>query len=409
VSAHDRLLDRLLRLVRGADAEELALRGNRLAGARQKLDTLRDDRNRLQQQLQDAQRRLEAARSKVKELRKASASWKRRSQRNRRRVLSARVLQDLLQRRRSQLSFRAGAQDRTAREQKLIAASAAYRAAIESPLVSPGPLAQRIELDQLVWWVPVGSDEPSRLKRLVEKEALPYRAIVQTREVCAGGVMLDLGAHDGDTAIPRVILGDVEACYCAEPDPLNYSCLVANVVENGLRGLVLPDQVAIGASTTTARLLRTHHPRGHRVTASYESDGDAADVRVRALDDWVAGLAIDPHAISFIKSDTQGYEMQVLSGAARLLAHLHIAWQLEFAPDLMRLAGNDPREFVDLLASRFTHFVDLNVEAPGRRRRPIAELAAALEYVERQRLPHTDVVVYNAGAAERGTRQGSTI
>jgi FkbM family methyltransferase len=61
--------------------------------------------------------------------------------------------------------------------------------------------------------------------------------------------MLDIGASIGRMSIPRVILGDLVHAYCAEPDPLNYAALVRNVAANGLCGLVLPDQAAIGAAT----------------------------------------------------------------------------------------------------------------------------------------------------------------
>ena len=71
-----------------------------------------------------------------------------------------------------------------------------------------------------------------------------------------GGIMLDLGANIGRTSIPRVIIGDVTAAYCAEPDPLNFECMARAVIDDGLRGPAMPDQTAIGDRNGTVRLYR---------------------------------------------------------------------------------------------------------------------------------------------------------
>jgi FkbM family methyltransferase len=364
----------------------------------EQLDKTREQRDKLRQQLDEAEQRSDRMREKLRALDRVASTRKEQRQQYRRRVPSSGVLKDLLLARRAQVPYRAAARDAAAREARLMERSASYRHAAAGAGPDPGPLARHIELDGLSWWVPVGSDELSAVERVVHKEALPYRALTQGREVCTGGVMLDLGAHDGGTAIPRVVLGEVEACYCAEPDPLNYSCLVANVIQNGLRGFVLPDRVAIGGADRDGRLLRMKASRGHRMLADGTAvDGDTVDVRVRTLDRWIDDLGIDPRAISFVKSDTQGYELQILGGAARLLAQPQIAWQLEVCPRLMLLAGDDPREFVAFLQRHFTHFIDLYVGAPGNRRRQIAELPEAIEYLDRGH-PHTDVIVYRTSA-----------
>src|SRR6185436_11482148 len=101
-------------------------------------------------------------------------------------------------------------------------------------------------IDGLLWWLAVPrTEETAFAERMLTKERFPYRALTQTRELAIGGIMLDLGANIGRTSIPRAIAGDATAVYCAEPDPLNFACLFRNVVDNGLQGLVLPDNVAI--------------------------------------------------------------------------------------------------------------------------------------------------------------------
>jgi FkbM family methyltransferase len=246
------------------------------------------------------------------------------------------------------------------------------------------------------------------------KQGLPYRAISQTRDAIVGGVMLDLGANIGATAIPRAILGDARLVLCAEPDELNYRCLVANITRNRLEGLVLPEQVAIGDRVGTAALARGKMPGSHRVVHGAVHgvvSGDApaaADavavappassagplVRSTTLDAWLAQHDVAPADVTFVKVDTQGSELHVLNGAAGLLRQAQVTWQIELAPRLLQLAGSEPAQLYGLLRERFTHFIDLNPDASGERLRPIADLAGALDYLDGGAIDQTDLVLY---------------
>jgi len=360
----------------------------RLAAAEAELERGHTRETGLRERVEKLQRGLQKA--------EATASGRREDAgRFRHRVLSPQVLRDLMPLRLTQLRSRAAAADASARESKLIEVSERYRQQIAGGGSPPGEGAHRLELEGFAWWVPVGPADETRLARVLGKESIPFRAVLHAREVCMGGVMLDLGAHDGSTSIPRVALGDVEACYCAEPDPLNYACLVANTVDNGLRGFVLPDRLAIGDSNGTARLKRTTATRGHQVTTGEGGERpDVIDVPIRTLDSWVEGLAIDENAISFVKADIQGFELHMLRGASRLLARRHIAWQMEIDPALLAEAGSAPGDLFDMLARHFMYFIDLHPTARGVRRRPIVELPDALAYLDGGQ--STDIIVYAA-------------
>jgi FkbM family methyltransferase len=341
-------------------------------------------------------------RRKLLETEASVERWKRQAGRHRRRVLSASALRDLLPARLSQVPHRSAARDSAAREQRLLQVSRAYRSALEAADRAANPGARRIDLDGLSWWVPLPSKDPRVNERTIRKEALPYRAISQTRDCSIGGIMLDLGAHDGSTAIPRVALGDVEACYCAEPDPLNYACLVANVVANRLRGLVLPDQIAMGERDGTSSLVRTKSSRGHRLAGPGEvtaATAGSVQVLVRTLDGWVASLGLDRRAISFVKADIQGHELHMFHGAPALVAHGQIAWQIEVCPELLARAGSDPRDLIAFAQRHFTHYINMNVNALGRRRRSVAAFGEVLDHLASERGSHTDVILYRAGAA----------
>jgi FkbM family methyltransferase len=316
-----------------------------------------------------------------------------RADRLHRSVLEKDVLRDILPLRAQTLAARSAVPEARERERRFHDASSAYREAIEDE-TSFADCVRRIALDGLAWSVPlVRPDDPVQAERAVQHQDFPYRVIAQTRELAIGGTMLDIGANVGRMCIPRVILGDVTSAYCAEPDPLNYACLTRNVTDNNLRGLVLPDRVAVGAVTGTQRLERAKSAGGHRVLAgSTVTKRSTISVSVVTVDDWVARLGIDADHVTFVKIDVQGAEPQVLRGATRVLACRHIAWQIEIDPYLLQMAGSGTAELIALVTDHFTHFIDLNRNAPGERVRPVAELADALSYIDGHRETRTDIL-----------------
>ena len=223
---------------------------------------------------------------------------------------------------------------------------------------------------------------------------LPFRGILQTRDLTSGGIMLDIGANIGRMVIPRVILGDVSAAYCAEPDPVTFACLARNVVDNGLRGLVLPDQTAIGDRNGTVRLLRTGSPGNFHVVAESPASADVVEVPCCTLDTWIERLQIDLDAVTFVKVDVEGFEGRVIAGAERVLHCPHITWQVEIKPAGLRAAGHEPDELWRHLQDRFTHFIDLNRRAAGPRVRSVADLPDAMRYIEPDR--KTDILLFSA-------------
>ena len=285
---------------------------------------------------------------------------------------------------------------RDARESAFSARSASYRDALADADRTPVP-AERVVVAGLTWWVPVEADDTEGIAhRLGARRRLPLDEILETRELAVGRTMIDIGANVGTTSIPRALLGDFNCVYAIEPDPLNYACLVRNIVSSGLRGLVLPDRVAIGDTNgeMTMRLRRsgTHHLVTH---AAHVSEGERMVVPCLTLDSWVDRIGIDLSDVGFIKSDTQGWDARVLTGAERVLARRHIAWQIEFSPAMLERSGAPVDELFRLLEGHFTHFIDLRREA-GARVRGTQELRASLEDIGSTRRRYTNLLLYNA-------------
>jgi FkbM family methyltransferase len=285
---------------------------------------------------------------------------------------------------------------RETRESAFAARSVSYSDALANADQTPAP-AERVVLAGLTWWVPLEADDTEGIAhRLGARRRLPLAEILATRELAVGRAMIDIGANVGTTSIPRALLGDFNWVYAIEPDPLNYACLVQNIVSNGVRGLVLPDRVAIGDSngemTMHVRRSGTHH----LVTrAEHVNENERMGVPCLTLDTWVDRIGIELSDVGFIKSDTQGWDARVLTGAQRVLARRHIAWQIEFSPPMLERSGTSVDEVFALLERHFTHFIDLRREA-GARVRGTQELRASLEEVGSARRRYTNLLLYNA-------------
>lgn len=326
----------------------------------------------------------------------ALQSVKRESAARRHQIASPLVLRHLLSSRAAAFRARPVPDTARARDLTMLEGSTSYRRAVDQGADVLTDRADRMTIAGLTWWVPRDRRTPADR----QDQGLPFRAIIQAREAAVGPVMLDVGANIGRMAIPRLILGDVQAVYAAEPDPLNYACLVQTIVANGLRGFVLPEQVAIGATEGVTRLLRSRYIGGHRVVRDdgppLRAGAEVVEVPCTTLDRWVANLGVCVEELCFIKIDTQGSERQVLLGAAGLLERPHIAWQIEFDPELLRRAGCEPEEMFALLESSFTHFIDLHKGAIGRRVRRIQDLREALGYHRKNEHAKTNLLLYTA-------------
>lgn len=280
------------------------------------------------------------------------------------------------------------------REASFVQASAAYRALLDDETARTAGL-QQLTIDGLAWWAPLDERLPERAERTV-CQGFPYRVLLQTRELAVGGVMLDLGGNIGRTSVTRGLLGDVRAVYAAEPDPANYAALLQNVLTHGLRGIVLPDQVAIGSVRGEVQLHRSRFMGGHRVVFG-EGDRGAQLVTVPCwpLDEWLEHIGCDPRSVGFVKVDVQGSEVELLRGAAGLLARRQAAWQIEIDPDLLKKAGRDVAEILTLFEAHFTHFIDIGTPRPGPRLVAMNELRERIDYVGTEQ-KKTDLLLFAA-------------
>ena len=360
--------------------ERYAVLKARLAAARTALDHSRHELDQARRALHVAEERAQTARLERETLRG-------RLHRHERQVLRPDVLADLMPPRARHRRETAPDELALRREAAHASVSAPYAAA----RIAAAPAgADHVEICGATWWVPADNRTRGQLAdRVLHRRHLPLQDILRTREAVSNGTMIDIGANIGLTSVTRAILGDASLVYAAEPAPDNFGCLVRTVIDNGLRGIVLPDRVAISDRDGTATLRISGSIGGHALR-----DGiDGIDVPTLRLDTWVRRLGIDAGAVCYVKVDTQGYESHVLDGAPDLLAHSGVVWELEFAPSLLPKVGREPAAVLAQMQAAFTHFIDLNASAPGARRRPVAELPEAVAYLGRG---FTNLLLYRA-------------
>jgi FkbM family methyltransferase len=170
--------------------------------------------------------------------------------------------------------------------------------------------------------------------------------------------LLDVGANIGTVCIPAVARGHAARAIAIEPEPVNVALLAANVRLNGLQSSVTCVHAAAGAAdgqTLELELAATNFG-DHRVASLGAPRSDRrATVSVPSvtLDDLAPTTT---GTQDLIWMDVQGYELQVLRGASRLMTQ-GVPVVMEFWPAALA-EHNSATEIREVLGSWST-IVDL--------------------------------------------------
>ncbi len=154
---------------------------------------------------------------------------------------------------------------------------------------------------------------------------------------------IDIGANYGFTALAHWTANPACKVIAVEPSPKLLPYLERNLRAAGMRGHRLVHAICSDHSSGGRIALNPVSSQDNRVRG--EAGWRAVEVASVTLDALVADL--DPEAFVYVKTDTQGFERQVLDGARALLAR-PAGWllRLEFAPQLLRHQGTDPHELL---------------------------------------------------------------
>ncbi len=175
----------------------------------------------------------------------------------------------------------------------------------------------------------------------------PEETALLQREVEAGNVAIDLGAHIGYYSILLAeLVGETGNVYAFEPAPDNFAILEQNLLENNCTN-VTAERKAVSDKTGSSMLhLSASDSADHRL---YQ-DGHArtcVETSVVSLDDYFKGYA---EPIDFIKIDIQGAENHALEGMRQLIARSpSLKLLTEFCPEALRHCGVEPVHYLDNL------------------------------------------------------------
>jgi FkbM family methyltransferase len=135
-----------------------------------------------------------------------------------------------------------------------------------------------------------------------------------------GMIVVDVGANVGiHTSIAARSVAPHGTVYAFEPVPENFEILVGNLARNQLTNVVV-EQLAIGDEVGRSTIYLEDHSIGtHSLLRSDSSNQvQSLSVSVTTLDSYFVNEM--PDVVNLLKIDVEGYEPNVLTGAAKLLA-----------------------------------------------------------------------------------------
>ena len=191
---------------------------------------------------------------------------------------------------------------------------------------------------------------------------------IMMAEIRPGEITGDIGAMIGyHTVTMARAAGPGGPVYAFEPNPANYRILTANI--DGNRCLnAMPILGAAGAANGEAWLYLNPDNAGDN--SIYEVKGRAKiQVRQYALDAYFFNPERRP---TFLKIDTQGFEVEVLKGAREILKNPGLRMVVEYYPRGLKATGATGQDLLDLIQN--AGFFVFLIDRQGRGLIPIEKL-----------------------------------
>jgi FkbM family methyltransferase len=172
-------------------------------------------------------------------------------------------------------------------------------------------------------------------------------------------VLIDIGANIGTICIPAVRRGYFSKAIAIEPEPLNFSLLMANIAMNGVAGRISTHNVALGDRDDQQLLFELSKTNfgDHRPIygEAPEAGREVIKVKSQTLDSLVR---VEP-GTTLVWMDTQGFEGHVLAGATAILQS-RPPLVTEFWPAALKRSGGLARFSQALVDAGYTSVRDLN-------------------------------------------------
>jgi FkbM family methyltransferase len=182
----------------------------------------------------------------------------------------------------------------------------------------------------------------------------PMRAVAAAATP-ADGVILDVGANIGLSALAFAGLVPAGRILAVEPSPQSVAALRETLRRNGLEGRVTVAPVALADAPGELAFHEAAHSAGaHLMDPNMLSGIGGRQVRVpvTTLDALLAEYAIP--ALHFVKIDVEGFESEVMAGATESFArHRPVVFAEYNAWVLQALRNANPRATLEAWMARF--------------------------------------------------------
>lgn len=225
-----------------------------------------------------------------------------------------------------------------------------------------------------------------------DKARDPLRAIAALRNWSPRDVIFDVGANDGRTALRLQKHYRGVTIHSFEPVASTYDELARRTRRFPN---VHPHQLALGSRSGTETIYIAPHAVCNSFLPEWSDQVGAEEVEVRTIDEMMKELGVD--FVSFLKVDTEGFELEVLKGARKALDDSRIdIIQLEVGHD-RRFALHTPFDEVKAYLEPRGYFLYrfFNQVTRARRLSPVSSEGVAGGFVPKA-LKYCDAVFVSA-------------
>jgi FkbM family methyltransferase len=194
-------------------------------------------------------------------------------------------------------------------------------------------------------WISPGNIMDRNLLRGIPYE--PEVVSVISKFIRAGFSYLDIGAYIGLHLVMAVSyrVNDNQQFIGVEPAPLTYKVLEKNIQSNNFNFVKTINCGLGNVNTKTDLFISSTNNKGQHSLFPSDRMKEYVEIEVKVLDDLLENFVIDSW---IIKIDTEGSEISVLDGGAKLLSSIdNLAIIIEVHPENLYRAGNTVKMLVD--------------------------------------------------------------
>jgi FkbM family methyltransferase len=198
----------------------------------------------------------------------------------------------------------------------------------------------------------VGNREDPYFSNLAAFQAHNHQLERMALRLPKNATCLDVGSNIGLTALTLAEAVPGGRVYAFEPSAWNAKYLRENISRNGVSNITFTEAAVGDKAGTVSFHLTTLGANSTVLRASPEAAHNVSRIPLITLDSWAAGNSIQ--RIDFIKIDVEGYERQVLIGAADTLVSRRPTVLMEF--NSVTIASEDrlsPFVFAEALGKVF--------------------------------------------------------